>query len=74
MGYIQTYPICDPISGVIELIADARFDGAILVNQEGKRFVEELERRDVISNAILKQPALTAMFCGMTTSVRFPIL
>ena len=27
MGYIQTYPICDPISGVIELIADARFDG-----------------------------------------------
>ena len=48
--------ICDPISGVIELIADARFDGAILVNQEGKRFVEELERRDVISNAILKQP------------------
>lgn len=56
MGYIQTYPICDPISGVIELIADARFDGAILVNQEGKRFVEELERRDVISNAILKQP------------------
>ena len=29
MGYIQTYPICDPISGVIELIADARFDGAI---------------------------------------------
>lgn len=56
MGYIQTYPICDPISGVIELIADARFDGAILVNQEGKRFVEELERRDVISNAILNQP------------------
>lgn len=56
MGYIQTYPICDPISGVIELIADTRFDGAILVNQEGKRFIEELERRDVISNAILKQP------------------
>ena len=35
MQYIQTYPICDPISGVIELIADARFDGAILINQEG---------------------------------------
>lgn len=55
MGYIQTYPICDPISGVIELIADARFDGAILLNQEGKRFVEELQRRDVLSEAILKQ-------------------
>ena len=24
MGYIQTYPICDPLSGAIELIADAR--------------------------------------------------
>ena len=56
MQYIQTYPICDPISGVIELIADARFDGAILINQEGKRFVEELQRRDVISHAILNQP------------------
>ena len=51
MGYIQTYPICDPISGVIELIADSRFDGAIMLNQEGKRFVEELERRDVLSEA-----------------------
>lgn len=55
MGYIQTYPICDPISGVIELIADARFDGAIMLNQEGKRFVEELQRRDLLSEAILKQ-------------------
>lgn len=55
MGYIQTYPICDPISGVIELIADSRFDGAIMLNQEGKRFVEELQRRDVLSEAILKQ-------------------
>ena len=55
MGYIQTYPICDPLSGVIELIADARFDGAIMLNQEGKRFVEELQRRDVLSEAILKQ-------------------
>lgn len=56
MGYIQTYPICDPISGVIELIADARFDGALMLNQDAKRFVEELDRRDVLSHAILKQP------------------
>lgn len=60
MGYIQTYPICDPISGVIELIADSRFDGSIMLNQEGKRFVEELERRDVLSEAILKQ---TGNYC-----------
>ncbi len=56
MGYIQTYPICDPISGVIELIADARFDGALMLNQDAKRFVEELDRRDVLSHAILRQP------------------
>ena len=60
MQYIQTYPICDPISGTIELIADARFDGAIMLNQEGKRFVEELERRDVLSEAILNQ---TGQYC-----------
>ena len=60
MGYIQTYPICAPISGAIELIADARFDGAIMLNQEGKRFVEELQRRDVLSEAILNQ---TGRYC-----------
>ncbi|WMT39633.1 flavocytochrome c [Paenibacillus sp. D2_2] len=55
MENIQTYPICDPVTGVISLVADSRFDGAILVNQSGERFVEELERRDVISKAILAQ-------------------
>lgn len=56
MQYIQTYPMCDPVTGAIELIDKARFEGAVLVNQEGKRFVEELDRRDVISKAILAQP------------------
>ena len=60
MEQIQTYPMCDPISGAIELIDDARFEGAILINQEGKRFVEELERRDVMSKAILEQ---TGKYC-----------
>ncbi|WEG73676.1 flavocytochrome c [Vagococcus intermedius] len=55
MENIQTYPICNVETGVISLLADTRFDGAVLINQEGKRFVEELERRDVISNAILDQ-------------------
>ncbi|MEK4512563.1 flavocytochrome c [Paenibacillus sp. FSL K6-2524] len=55
MENIQTYPICNPITGVISLVADSRFDGAILINQGGTRFVEELERRDVISKAILAQ-------------------
>lgn len=60
MGLIQTYPMCDPVTGAIELIDDARFEGAILINQEGKRFVEELERRDVMSKAILEQ---TGKYC-----------
>lgn len=55
MESIQTYPIANPKTGMISLLADTRFDGAILVNQEGQRFVEELERRDVISKAILAQ-------------------
>lgn len=55
MESIQTYPVANPKTGVISLLADTRFDGAILINQEGQRFVEELERRDVISKAILAQ-------------------
>lgn len=56
LEYIQAYPISDPITGAIQLIADGFMDGGIIVNKEGQRFVEELDRRDVISNAILKQP------------------
>lgn len=55
MESIQTYPVANPKTGVISLLADTRFDGAILINQEGKRFVEELDRRDVISKGILSQ-------------------
>jgi flavocytochrome c len=53
MQYIQTYPTCDPETGRLLYVGDVRLDGrAILVNKEGKRFVEELDRRDVISKAI----------------------
>ena len=55
MESIQTYPVANPKTGVISLLADTRFDGGILINQEGERFIEELERRDVISKAILEQ-------------------
>lgn len=55
MEHIQTYPTCNPATGILSYVADTRFDGAILVNKEGKRFVEELDRRDVISKAILAQ-------------------
>lgn len=65
MAFIQTYPTCDPISGALLYFGDVRLiGGSILVNQEGKRFVEELERRDVISMAIKKQTGSAAyQFC-----------
>lgn len=56
MEHIQTYPVCDPIIGTLLYFGDSRLYGhAILVNKEGERFVEELERRDVISMAIKEQ-------------------
>lgn len=56
MDWIQTYPTCDPVTGALLYIYDMRLDDrGILVNEEGDRFVEELERRDVISNAIKAQ-------------------
>ena len=39
---------------MIELIADARFDGALMLNQDAKRFVEELDRRDVLFSCYLE--------------------
>lgn len=56
MEWIQTYPTCDPVTGALLYIYDMRLDDrGILVNAEGDRFVEELDRRDVISNAIKSQ-------------------
>ncbi|HCL02337.1 MAG TPA: flavocytochrome c, partial [Lachnoclostridium phytofermentans] len=56
MQYIQTYPTCDPELGTLLYVGDVRMEGrSILVNKEGKRFVEELERRDVISKAVVEQ-------------------
>ncbi|MDO4741163.1 MAG: flavocytochrome c, partial [Eubacteriales bacterium] len=56
MQYIQTYPTCDAETGALLYVGDVRLEGrSILVNLEGKRFVEELERRDVISFAVTEQ-------------------
>lgn len=57
MTYIQKHPTCDAVTG--ELISSANsgrgLGTTILVNKEGDRYVEELERRDVISIATGKQ-------------------
>lgn len=54
MKEIQTHPTVVP--GKAIMITEAvRGNGAILVNKEGKRFINELETRDVVSKAILSQ-------------------
>ena len=56
MEHIQTYPICDPLTGTLLYFDDARLYGhSVIINKEGKRFVEELGRRDVMSFAIKEQ-------------------
>ncbi len=56
MQYIQTYPTCDAQTGALLYVANMRLENrAICVNKEGNRFVEEMERRDVISNAVKVQ-------------------
>lgn len=56
MDLIQTYPTCDVDTGALLYLCDMRLDeNAIMVNKEGERFVEELDRRDVLSQAILDQ-------------------
>ncbi|MEG3013399.1 MAG: flavocytochrome c [Cetobacterium sp.] len=55
MDYIQTFPISNPETGELSHVGGSRFDGAILVNKSGNRFVEELDRRDTVSEAILNQ-------------------
>lgn len=51
---IQTHPTVNPETTDM-YTEGVRGNGAILVNMEGKRFVNELETRDVVSAAILEQ-------------------
>ncbi len=55
MEFIQTYPFAFPTTGKITFVADTRMYGAPMVNIEGNRFINENDRRDVISKAILSQ-------------------
>lgn len=52
--FIQIHPTTDPKSGYM-FTEGLRGDGAILVNQAGQRFTDELLTRDVVSANILKQ-------------------
>lgn len=68
MDEIQTHPTVVPNNGV--MITEAvRGNGAILINREGNRFINEIETRDVVSEAILKQEGKTA-FLFFDDSIR----
>ena len=63
---IQTHPTVVPFYN--EMITEGiRGDGAILVNRDAKRFINELETRDVVSEAILDQEEGTAFLVLDTT-------
>lgn len=59
MEQIQTHPTVVVGTGI--MITEAvRGNGAIMVNRTGKRFVDEMENRDIVSNAVLKSEGKTA--------------
>ncbi|MBE5996795.1 MAG: flavocytochrome c [Lachnospiraceae bacterium] len=52
---IQLHPTVEQATSML-ITESVRGDGAILVNQEGKRFINELLTRDVVSAGELEQP------------------
>ena len=61
MNLIQVHPTVQQDNPHVYLIGEAvRGEGAILVNGEGKRFVNELNTRKIVSNAITALPEHSA--------------
>ena len=59
MEQIQTHPTVVPVKNTM-ITEGVRGDGAILVNRDAVRFIDELETRDVVSEAELNQEGKTA--------------
>lgn len=55
MSDIQLLPLGDPISGSLSGNIETTVEDRIFINKEGKRFVAEDERRDVMTNALFEQ-------------------
>jgi urocanate reductase len=55
LAFIQLYPYAEPETGILDAPAVYPFRGPgygiVYVNKQGKRFVNEMERRDVVSAA-----------------------
>lgn len=56
MGNIQLLPLGDPETGSLSGNIEIDVENRIFVNNEGKRFVDEGARRDVMTNALIEQP------------------
>lgn len=57
MDQIQLHPTVEQKEG--KLVPEAvRGEGAILVNKDGKRFIDEMKTRDVVSKAEFEQPEM----------------
>ena len=58
MAFIQLFPFADPESGILDVYATYGAKGAgagfVYINKKGKRFVNEMERRDTIAYAQIK--------------------
>ncbi|OPY07446.1 MAG: Urocanate reductase precursor [Syntrophus sp. PtaB.Bin001] len=58
LAFIQLYPFAEPESGILDAPAVYPFRGPgygiVYVNKLGKRFVNEMERRDVVSMAQIR--------------------
>lgn len=68
LNYIQAHPTYSPLGGVMVTEA-VRGNGAIMINRDGKRFVNEITTRDKASAAILSQKGESA-FLLFDDSVR----
>jgi fumarate reductase flavoprotein subunit len=55
MEYIQMLPLGDPKTGALDGWVGFNVEDYIYINKDGKRFVSEAERRDVMTQALLKQ-------------------
>lgn len=63
MDAIQCLPVCDPVDG--RTGSNIGPSSGMMINKEGVRFVNEDERRDVITNTVLKQTdALFYVLCN----------
>lgn len=77
LAFIQQYPFAEPESGTLDTWASFCFGapgyGGVYVNKQGQRFVSELERRDVCSQAQIKlgtRPTYTIIREAMIPKMR----